>query len=52
MDRKHQFKRKSEAAGAMRDKRRRERHGIYKLQVDYCSSLDWKVVGGAFDIVY
>jgi len=27
MDRKHQFKRKSEAAGSMREKRRRERHG-------------------------
>lgn len=34
MDRKHQFKRKSEAAGAMRDKRRRERRDSYKKQRD------------------
>jgi len=34
MDRKHQFKRKSEAASAMREKRRRERHDSFKKQRD------------------
>lgn len=34
MDRKHQFKRKSEAAHSIREKRRRERHDSFKKQRD------------------